>query len=50
MGHDSGQPDGLAGPNTRRALRDFQRANQLDADGYVGISAYDAVMAAGGRK
>ncbi|MBU0594504.1 MAG: lytic murein transglycosylase [Gammaproteobacteria bacterium] len=50
LGHDSGQPDGLAGPNTRRALRDFQRANQLDADGYVGISAYDAVMAAGGRK
>ncbi len=50
LGYDSGQPDGLAGPNTRRALRDFQRANQLDADGYVGSSAYDAVMAAGVSK
>lgn len=50
LGYDSGQPDGLAGPQTRRALRNFQRANRLDADGYVGISAYDAVMAAGMRK
>ncbi|WP_148290762.1 lytic murein transglycosylase [Sulfuricella denitrificans] len=50
LGHNSGQPDGLAGPNTRRALRDFQHAHHLDADGYVGSSAYDAVMAAGARK
>ncbi|GAO36364.1 murein transglycosylase [Sulfuricella sp. T08] len=50
LGHNSGQPDGLAGPNTRRALRDFQHAHDLDADGYVGSSAYDAVMAAGARK
>ncbi|MBU1689894.1 MAG: lytic murein transglycosylase [Gammaproteobacteria bacterium] len=50
LGHNSGQPDGLAGPNTRRALRDFQRAHHLDADGYVGSSAYDAVMAASVRK
>lgn len=46
LGFDSGRPDGLAGPNTRRALRAFQRANGLDADGYVGSAAYDAVMAA----
>jgi len=45
-GYDSGQPDGLVQPNTRRALRDFQRANQLDADGYVGSPAYDVVKAA----
>ncbi len=50
LGYYSGQPDGLAGPNTRRALRDFQRANHLDADGYVGSSAYNAVMAAGAGK
>lgn len=50
LGHDSGEPDGLAGPKTRRALRDFQRANDLEADGYVGLSAYDAVMAAGAHK
>jgi membrane-bound lytic murein transglycosylase B len=47
LGFDSGQPDGLAGPNTRRALRDFQRANALDADGYAGSSVFDKVMAAG---
>jgi membrane-bound lytic murein transglycosylase B len=46
LGFNSGRPDGLAGPNTRRALRAFQRANGLDADGYVGSAAYDAVMAA----
>ena len=50
LGHHSGPPDGLAGPNTRRALRAFQRAHDLDADGYVGSSAYDAVMAAGVSK
>jgi len=50
LGHNSGQPDGLAGPSTRRGLRDFQRAHHLDADGYVGSSAYGAVMAAGVRK
>lgn len=50
LGYDSGQSDGLAGPNTRRALRNFQRANKLDADGYVGTSAYEAVMVAGARK
>lgn len=46
MGFNSGTPDGLAGPNTRRALRDFQHANALDADGYVGSSAFDKVMSA----
>ncbi len=46
LGFNLGQPDGLVGPNTRRALRDFQRKNALDADGYVGTSAFDKVMAA----
>ncbi len=46
LGFDSGTPDGLAGPNTRAALRGFQRANDLIADGYLGRAMYDAVMAA----
>lgn len=49
LGFDSGRPDGLAGPNTRSALRDFQRAQGHRADGYVGQAMYDAVMAAAGR-
>jgi membrane-bound lytic murein transglycosylase B len=47
LGFNSGTPDGLAGPNTRRALRAFQRAHGHDADGYVGTGAFDAVIAAG---
>lgn len=46
LGFDSGTPDGLAGPNTRSALRAFQRAHGHRADGYVGRSMYDAVTAA----
>ncbi len=46
LGFDSGTPDGLAGPNTRTALRAFQRANALIADGYLGRTMYDAVIAA----
>jgi membrane-bound lytic murein transglycosylase B len=46
LGYSSGTPDGLAGPNTRRALRAFQRANGHEPDGYVGTGAFDRVMAA----
>ncbi|RKR03699.1 lytic murein transglycosylase [Maricaulis maris] len=46
LGFDSGTPDGLAGPNTRAALRAFQRAHGLLADGYVGRAMYEAVIAA----
>jgi len=34
LGFDPGEPDGLLGPATRRALRAFQRAAGLPADGY----------------
>ncbi|WP_295691041.1 lytic murein transglycosylase [uncultured Maricaulis sp.] len=50
LGFDSGTPDGLAGPNTRAALRAFQRANGLIADGYLGRTMFDAVIAAQGAQ
>lgn len=35
LGYDSGEPDGIAGSATRSALREWQRANGLAADGFV---------------
>lgn len=48
LGHDTGGVDGIIGPNTRSALRDFQRAQGLEPDGYAGRAAYEAVMQASG--
>ena len=36
LGFDTGEPDGISGPKTRNATRQFQRANSLPIDGYVG--------------
>ena len=33
-GFDTGTPDGVMGPATRRGLRDWQRSVGLPADGY----------------
>jgi membrane-bound lytic murein transglycosylase B len=38
MGFDAGQPDGLPGPRTQSAIRRYQVANQLPADGYASSS------------
>lgn len=46
LGYDPGGVDGISGPNTRRALRAFQRDRGLRPDGYTGEQAYAAVMAA----
>lgn len=34
LGYDAGEPDGVMGPNTRAALRAYQQASGLVADGY----------------
>ncbi len=34
LGYDAGEPDGLIGPNTRRAVRAYQADHGLTADGY----------------
>jgi peptidoglycan hydrolase-like protein with peptidoglycan-binding domain len=36
LGFDAGKPDGFSGPKTRNATREYQRANNLAIDGYVG--------------
>ncbi|TEU22491.1 MAG: lytic murein transglycosylase [Gammaproteobacteria bacterium] len=36
LGFDTGEPDGISGPKTRGATRQYQRANSLPIDGYVG--------------
>ncbi|CAC9594161.1 Membrane-bound lytic murein transglycosylase B [uncultured Gammaproteobacteria bacterium] len=33
---DTGKPDGISGPKTRNATRQYQRVNNLPIDGYVG--------------
>lgn len=34
LGFDAGEPDGMVGPRTRAALRDYQRSAGLPPDGY----------------
>lgn len=43
-GFDAGIPDGIAGPNTRRALRTFQLANGLVPDGFLDRALFDRVQ------
>jgi len=45
LGYNPGTPDGMFGPNTRRALMDFQRAHGYPVDGYAGRIMYDQVIA-----
>lgn len=37
-GFNTGTPDGIFGPNTRRGLRDYQRAEGLVPDGFATVS------------
>ncbi len=39
-GFDAGEPDGLPGFKTQQAVREYQMANQLPADGYASRSLY----------
>ena len=44
LGYDTGAPDGMAGPKTRSATRQFQSDIGLVADGYVGYELYQQLQ------
>ncbi len=44
-GYDSGTPDGLLGPATRQALRQYQRSVELPADGYPTLDLLQRLQA-----
>jgi membrane-bound lytic murein transglycosylase B len=46
LGHAAGVADGIIGPNTRGAIRIFQRGAGLAADGHVSAPLLDALRAA----
>ena len=47
LGFSTGGVDGIIGPNTRKAIRGFQSARGLIADGYASANLLSAIRAAG---
>lgn len=47
LGHDPGAADGIVGPNTVRALREWQRRAGLVADGYLSAEMLEALKGKG---
>ena len=45
LGYDTKGADGIIGPNTRRAIRNWQAANGLTADGYIEQTLFKKIMA-----
>jgi peptidoglycan hydrolase-like protein with peptidoglycan-binding domain len=44
LGHDAGTPDGKDGPNTQRAVREFQASLSIKIDGIVGPQTRQSLM------
>lgn len=44
LGYESGKPDGIWGPNSRKAIRAFQLKNQLIADGFPNEEVFQALQ------
>ena len=45
LGYNTGKPDGIIGPNTRQAIRAFQKARGLVEDGRLTLSLADKLKA-----
>lgn len=43
LGFATGKPDGVLGPDTRKAVRDYQKSRGLVADGYPGVELFTAL-------
>lgn len=44
LGYDTKGADGIVGPNTRKAVRNWQSSKGLTADGYIEKSLFDKIM------
>ncbi len=44
LGYNSGKPDGLPGTKTKEAIRNYQLANRLPADGYPSLALFNKIM------
>ena len=44
LGFDTGTPDGMMGPATRRGVRQYQRSQGLPADGYPTLDLLQRVQ------
>ena len=49
LGFGAGTPDGIVGPNTRKAIKGFQRRAGLPADGYPTIGLLERLRSTNGN-
>ena len=49
LGFDSGKPDGMMGPATRRGIRQYQRSLGMPADGYPSPKLLQQLQQTSGR-
>lgn len=50
LGHDPGKVDGKDGPNTQKAVREFQASASIKIDGIVGPDTRQALLDELGRR